>query len=606
MRRLANVSLATLTAALLLITGAFAVAPAVHAQAGDDLSELARLREARELEVAGDLAGAERLVSAVLEANPTSLSALITLERLLSVQGRPGDVLPAVDRLLAVEPASAIGHQTRLRAQARLGDAARIAAAADDWIRAAPHLETPYRESALVWRERDETSRAIAVLEQGRRRIDRPDALALELGDAHAAAGEMRRAVSEWARAVGPDGRGSLLVQRRLQSQPDAGASAIPLLVESLAGPASTTGRRRVATLLAIDAGLEVRALALAQELAAGASVAEREQALVELARRADGAGLFRLAAWSYGELLRSTRDAGAGLAIRARVGELALMAGDTALAAAMYGELEHAAAAGSPQRRHAMAVRLALSVRDGDLARGAAQVDSFRLEYPHAPELDAIAGTLAVRQLDAGDLHAAGRTLAGLTGPRAAQARARMHIRGGDVDLARDALLAAAPQLQGREATESIALAALLSRTTPLGGELVARAVAAGDDDGRAEAVRSAVEQTAGLAAGERAAVLDFLAGLADASGLSEDADALRREIVESLPRSHEAAGALLALARRALDDQDAHETARVLLERLIVEYPRSTLAPQARRELDRLRGRGLQTTNPLEEGTR
>jgi hypothetical protein len=576
-----------------LLTLAAAVPPPLSAQGADALPELTRLRTAAQHESAGDLAAAERVVREVLDHNPGSLTGLLTLERLLNVQGRPADVLPAVDRLLELEPGSAIGHQTRLRVHALIGDPARIDAAASAWIRAAPNLETPYREAAAVWRERGDTRRAIAILEQGRRRIDRADALALELGDAHAAGGNPARAAAEWARAIGADGRGFLLVQRRLQSQPDAGAALIPMLIDQLSTPEAGTGRRRVAALLAIDAGLEQTASRLAQEIAAAASSAEREQMLVEIARRADGAGLHRAAAWSYNALLRDVRDPGAGLALRARVAELALLAGDTALAADAYRQLEHTAAAGSPQRRHAMAVRLQLTLRDGTLARAVAQVDSFRAEFPQATELDALAGSLAMRHLEAGDVAAAGRAVAGLTGPRASQARARLHIRAGDVARAREELLAAAPQLQGREATESIALAALLSRTTPAGGELVARAVAA-DETERAAQLRAVSAQSRGLNATERAAVLDFMAGLADAAGLDEDAVALRTEIVESLPRSHEAPGALLALARRAVQRGDSLDTARVLLERLIVEHPRSTVAPQARRELARLHEEG------------
>ncbi|HEX2167166.1 MAG TPA: hypothetical protein VHG09_07990, partial [Longimicrobiales bacterium] len=57
-----------------------------------------------------------------------------------------------------------------------------------------------------------------------------------------------------------------------------------------------------------------------------------------------------------------------------------------------------------------------------------------------------------------------------------------------------------------------------------------------------------------------------------------------------EELPRTHEAPSALLTLARQAVRDPESEEEARVLLEKLIVEYPRSALAPQARAELQRL----------------
>jgi hypothetical protein len=96
--------------------------------------------------------------------------------------------------------------------------------------------------------------------------------------------------------------------------------------------------------------------------------------------------------------------------------------------------------------------------------------------------------------------------------------------------------------------------------------------------------------EGSASLPELERSAILDFAAGLADRTGLSEEAEQMRREIVEEAPESPEAPLALLALARQRLVRKDGQDEARQLLERLIVEYPRSALVPQAQRELDRL----------------
>jgi hypothetical protein len=607
MMRLSRRHGATLACTLLLAGGGLAAGPAAaqrpdgaqHTSAAAD-SEMARLRHAAEQEQAGQLEAATEVVAAVLRDNPTSLTALLTYERLLNVQGRAADVLPAADRLLAEQPASVLAHQVRLRVAARLDDSAAIERAVSAWVQATPQVETPYREAALVWRGRGDGRRALEVLEQGRRRVDRPDALALELGDAWLADGDLRRAAAEWARAVGPEGRGVLLVQRRLQALPDGGAAVIPLLVEQLAGAPRTAGRQRAAVLFAIEAGLEPRAQRLAGELAAMTPAQEREQVLVELARRADGGGLHRLAAWSYGELLRDVRDPAAGLAIRTRVAELALMAGDTALAADVYRQLEAAAATGSPQRREALALRMQLTMREGDLAQAAAQLDTFRAEFPRAPEVDATAARLSLRLLEQGDVAAAVRVLDGVAGPHAARVRGRIHIRAGNIAAARQELMAAAPMLQGREATETIAMVALLSRISPDGGEFVARAVASEPEERRA-LLAGAVDATRRLPAPERAAVLEFVAAMADASGMGEEAERIRGEIVARMPRSHEAPAAILALARSSLQRsagdgpgrEAAGEEARLLLEKLILEYPRSALAPQARRELEQLQRR-------------
>jgi hypothetical protein len=601
---MARASAQLVARAFLALLAACLVLDAGPAQAQAE-GELALLRQAGLREASGDLTAADSIVRDVLVQHPTSLTALLALDRLATARGTPADVLPAVDRLLELEPSSAIGHQTRLRALARVGDHQGLADAARAWIAVSPRVETPYREAARIWAELGDPARATRVLEQGRDRIPRADALALELGDAFVAAGDATAAAREWSRAVGPDGRGTLAVQRRLQELPNGGAGVVRPLLAALAA-ARAPGQTRAAALLAVDAGLEAEARGYSADLAGQLTGGDREAALLEVARRADGAGLYALAAWAYDTLLRgagtqggagdSRALAGGTLSINARIAELALLAGDTALAAQAFQRLEGVAPAGSPERRQAVAMRVHVVIRDGGLETAAAQVDSFRSEFSRAPELDALAGALALRYLDAGDAGAAERAVAGLAGPRASLARARLHVRAGDPAQAREELMRAAPQLQGREATETIALAALMARVTPAGAEHVARAVTASGEE-RYELLRAAPALTAGLREAERAAVLDFLAGLAESSSLPGEAAALRRIIVAELPRTHEAPAAMLALARSELDGAAGDdgtagdEVARVLLERLIVEHPRSALAPQARSELARLR---------------
>src|SRR5690606_29512134 len=123
------------------------------------------------------------------------------------------------------------------------------------WIAATPHLETPYREAAVIWRNRGDATRAVALLERGRKRIERDDALALELGDAYAAMNDMKRTAEEWSRAIGPAGRGLMLVQRRLQMLPDGGVRVIPVLVDRLSQGTPSFARLRAAALLAVEAG---------------------------------------------------------------------------------------------------------------------------------------------------------------------------------------------------------------------------------------------------------------------------------------------------------------------------------------------------------------
>src|SRR5690606_39728372 len=111
---------------------------------------------------------------------------------------------------------SVIAPPRRVRASATLDALKELERAGEAWIRAMPRVETPYRETARVWEMGGDYRKAIRVLERGRSRVGRKDALALELGDVYAHAGDLNRAVREWDRAIGPTARGFSLVRRRL------------------------------------------------------------------------------------------------------------------------------------------------------------------------------------------------------------------------------------------------------------------------------------------------------------------------------------------------------------------------------------------------------
>src|SRR5690606_5519091 len=90
-----------------------------------------------------------------------------------------------------------------------------------------------------------------------------------------------------------------------------------------------------------------------------------------------------------------------------------------------------------------------------------------------------------------------------------------------------------------------------------------------------------------------EHAALLDLAARLAHRSGLHDRAHEARLRIIEEYPASREAPAALLGLARQLMARNAPAQEIQSLLERLILEHPRSALVPQARRALDELRGR-------------
>jgi tetratricopeptide (TPR) repeat protein len=563
----------------------------LHARQERGLTEQQLLREASALETRGEFLAAENRLRSVLERMPASLTAILQIERVMVAGGRVAALAALADTLLATDPKSVIVHQVAVRAHALLDSADGIERSGEAWIAAMPNLEVPYRELARIWRQRGELERAIEILERGKTRIDRGDALALELGDAYADAMVPSRAIAEWDRAIGRDGRGFLAVQRRLRSLPDGGAALIPDFVEALVTDPTTSARRRSAAILAIDAGLAVRAQEIAAVVARRLNDRERRTFLLDVARRADGAGLAGPAYWAYGELVRGGGRRSETLALRSRMAELALVVGDTAGAAAAYSELERASLRGSPEWRQARAIRIQLAIHEGEHERALEDLTLFRAEDPDAPQLGRTAAALANALLDIGDLNGAVTALHDMSGADVRVARARIHVLSGDVTRARVELLTAAPSLRGTEATDAIALASLFGRLSVEGADLVGSATALGTDArARSAAVDRLVEESLGLAPEERAAILAYAADLAARAGLWEAADEARRELVADHPAAPEAPAALLALARSLELHGSSAETVRLLLVQLITDYPRSALIPQARRALDRM----------------
>jgi len=582
---------------LLVLSGLGALAPcrALRAQEADvtGRDEVRLLREASAREASGDHEGAERVLRSILATRPTAVTALVALERVLRVQGRLDHLLPLIDDLLEQEPESALGNQMRIRVLSELNRLDELEAAAESWIEATPRIETPYREIARVWAARGDHARALRVLERGRSRVGRKDALALELGETYARLGDPARAIPEWDRAIGAEGRGYSLVRRRLAALPDGGAGLVEGLIAALTREPSSTARRRAAADLAISSGLGARAEAIARQVLDALPEHQRAPFLVEMARRAEGAALYPLAYWAYGALLEVGGEDAQSLAVRSRLAELALVVGDTASAMQHFRVIEQASATGSAERRYAIAVRIELTARDGDIEEAIRELESFRTAYGDPPEIDALTAAIADVLLGRGEVERAERVVGNVTGPRTYLVRGRIALGRGDVAGARHALLAAASGLDGPDATEALALVTLLGRIGAGSCELLSRAVARAMQGDTVGAITILVDESEGLVAAERAAVLDFAAGLADRARLPAEAESIRRTIVTNHPGSREAPAALLALGRSLAGRPDGIEEARHYLERLVLEHPRSALAPQARRELDRLQGR-------------
>src|SRR5947207_5847359 len=103
-----------------------------------------------ELERAGQYEQAAAIYLATLRADPTNLSALLGLERVLPPLNRLRELLPAAQRAAAASPTNAALRGVLLRTYVALNEPDSGRAVALRWAAAAPRDEAPYREWAMA------------------------------------------------------------------------------------------------------------------------------------------------------------------------------------------------------------------------------------------------------------------------------------------------------------------------------------------------------------------------------------------------------------------------------------------------------------------------
>src|SRR5437899_6926517 len=155
-----------------------------------------------ELERAGRYADAASVYLTTVRSDPTSISALLGLERALFILNRMPELLPLVQNARARLPDSPALRSLELRVYAALNQLDSLETIARRWAATAPESETPYREwgQALVDRRQwDEARRAFLI---GRRTLGGDGTLALELAQLEQRAGNWEASAVEWGRAV--------------------------------------------------------------------------------------------------------------------------------------------------------------------------------------------------------------------------------------------------------------------------------------------------------------------------------------------------------------------------------------------------------------------
>ena len=240
------------------------------------------------------------------------------------------------------------------------------------------------------------------------------------------------------------------------------------------------------------------------------------------------------------------------------------------------------------------------LAANPASLVEAASVLDRYVRQYPDSTAAEAgMRGDLALGQARAGDLATAEALVADArkrirvaSSGRLDAAAARLALYAGQRDSARERASRSVREAEigAAERTRRLRLLTLVQAADTaevrIAGAAALGLLAAPEAFDPGPALR---DLAARPASSGRSVVLGFLAEAADAAGQARIAGALRRQIVRRHPGSPEAPPALLDLAR-ASSPADAASW----LEQLIVGYPRSALAPVARRMLAELDGGG------------
>ena len=573
-----------------------AFAPSVvSAQAADPLLEGRLLRSAASQESQGALAEAEQILKDLMRQRPTSTGGLFALERVLRSRGSIAEVLPVALRYLDSEPDAAAPRILMLRVFTELSASTDLVDAAEAWLAQSGSAPEPYREISRTYVRVFGPERGLGVLEDGRKALGQPSLFAMEAGDLLRDLGRMDDAVLEWARVIGDDGSQVSAVMRRVTEMDGNRAELVRPLVEQLARPPTTAARRRAGARIAVEAGLIDEARELATQVVGDLEGQARRGFLTALARQAEEAAAPpELALWAYVALRNDAADESEERALDHRIAYAALTVGDTARALQAQRSIAEGLPAGSAERRRSLAEVLRLGIARGEAdARG--RLDSFRLEFPDADEVDELAVTLAVRLEEEGDGMGARSLLSGVDGPKSLLERGYLYLASQEVVPGRGNLREAIPGLSPTEATDVISLLGLLEE---LQGEALAvvmrTAVLA--HRGRAAAAVGEVESAVdGLEGTDRPAVLAHGARIADFGELTAQAAELRARIVREHPDAAEVPEATLELARFRGTTSEGVDEAIELLEELILSQPENAIVPMARRVLQGLReGRG------------
>lgn len=542
-----------------------ATAAALGAQSSSDSLVFRGL----DLESRGAYREAAAAFRAALSA-PASNTALIGLERVYAELGQTDSILPVVQALIARRPADPLVRMVQLRALHMLGRVADAAAAFEGWVSTDPGNPAPYRGYVQLLLEQGQTSAADSVLRRASLELRGDQDISSESAQLHAAMGRWVAAARSWRVAIV---RAPHFDQAAVFSLQPATLATRDSIRAVLRAQPVELGARRILSSLELAWGRPADAWAALTALPVDDATIAAWVEFAEQAERSELWGAARDAYVAAFERTRMTRHAirGATAALAANDPGAAI---PLATALLSLGDSVTAARNGAPLLVRALSRAGRIAEAEAVSARYAAVLS--------ADERERLAQELAAGWVREGNI-ARARSVLGSSRSGAAEVEGWIALFEGDLRTARVALRRAE-----RPSADVVLAQSVLARTRADSGRTLGSAFLALTQRDSARAAQLFAQAADAI---PDAAPLLLAVSARMGTARPDVALALWQRIANEYTMSPEGSEAHLEWGR-ALKRRGDVPGARAVLENLILTYPRSALVPQARMELERMRG--------------
>ena len=514
---------------------------------------------------------------------------LLGLERVWFELGIRDSILPVVEHVLVLRPADPVARSIQLRTLVSINRNEDARQAFLAWRRSSGTDGAPFREYARLLLAAGRAQAADSVLTEAGRVLGAGGMLSGEVAQLHVALGRWNSAAVAFREALVDQPYLETAGLFALGRAPIEARDSIRTILE--AAPIDLAPRRLL-SLLELSWGEPRRAWRALSSVKADDSTAAAWRSFGERAEMAAGWPVAR-DAW---EAVFERRG---DLESQSRAAQAALNANDPAGALEIVRRVARGAAAGTTAERARVLVPIEISAL-GELGRAAEaqqRLDAASKNLDDASRA-AMARPLVAAWLRAGDMERAREAVRGSDLIDDDETAGWLALYEGDLATARKRLVRA--ETKRSELVDALGLLARvrLDNSPALGLAFLtlARRDSVGAVNQFVALADSGTGGTAAPAVLALAARILFETTRESATPHSPlpsfSALELWNRIIIGYPRSPEAPEALLASAR-AVRDAGNQGDAIVRLEKLLVEYPDSALLPQARRDLEQIRGR-------------